>query len=896
MTEAPSARQPQDREPSPVPAITLPQGGGAIRGIGEKFAANPVTGTGSMTVPIATRPGRAGFGPQLALSYDSGLGNGPFGFGWSLGLPAITRKTDKGLPRYLDAVDSDVFMLSGAEDLVPVYRQHVAGAWVRDADGRFVVHEDEVDGYRVRRYRPRVQGLFTRIERWTRIGAPDNVHWRSITKDNILTVYGSTAESRIADPLDASHIFTWLICETRDDKGNAVRYRYRAEDGMGVDLGNAYERNRGREGDIRRTANRYLKRIHYGNRAPLLVGGKRPTHFPQHVNPDWMFEVVFDYGEHNHAAPAPNDAGAWPPRPDPFSAYRAGFEVRTTRLCRRILMFHHFPGEAGVGLNCLVRSTDLTYSDELDPTDVRNPVYTFLKAVTETGYRRNGASSAKYDPCSLPPVEFDYAEVVVQDELKEVDPQSLENLPVGLDDSTYRWADLHGEGVPGILSEQAGAWFYKRNLSPLSAGQEEVKARFGPLETVALKPNVTLSGGAELMDLAGDGQPDVVVMNGATAGLFEHDEAEGWEPFRPFTSRLCLDLRDPNLRFIDIDGDGHADVLVTEETALVWYAALDEQGFAPARRVTHALDEEQGPRIVFGDGTQTIHLADVSGDGLTDIVRIRNGEICYWPNLGYGRFGAKVTMDNAPWFDQPDQFHPRRIRLADIDGSGTTDVIYLHRDGVRLYFNQCGNSWSQPHVLKSFPRIEDMASIVPTDLLGNGTTCLVWSSSLPGDARRPMRYVNLVGERKPHLLIRTINNLGAETRVEYAPSTRFYLQDRRAWPAMDHAAAVPGSCSGAGRDLRPHQPQPVRHPLRLPPRLLRRRRAGVPRVRHGRAVGHGAVHRTHRQRRIAARREHWGLLVRAANPHQVVVPRGRLFRAHSCLRLLRRPAQRNGPG
>src|SRR5512137_760135 len=84
------------------PAISLPKGGGAIRGIGEKFAANPVTGTGSMTVPIATSPGRSGFGPQLNLSYDSGSGNGPFGFGWSLSLPAMTRKTDKGLPRYLD--------------------------------------------------------------------------------------------------------------------------------------------------------------------------------------------------------------------------------------------------------------------------------------------------------------------------------------------------------------------------------------------------------------------------------------------------------------------------------------------------------------------------------------------------------------------------------------------------------------------------------------------------------------------------------------------------------------------------------------------------------------------------------------------------------------------------
>jgi len=61
---------PQDSFQVTAPTISLPKGGGAIRGIGEKFAANPVTGTGSMTVPIATSPGRSGFGPQLSLSFS----------------------------------------------------------------------------------------------------------------------------------------------------------------------------------------------------------------------------------------------------------------------------------------------------------------------------------------------------------------------------------------------------------------------------------------------------------------------------------------------------------------------------------------------------------------------------------------------------------------------------------------------------------------------------------------------------------------------------------------------------------------------------------------------------------------------------------------------------------
>ena len=175
------------------PAINLPKGGGAIRGIGEKFAANPVSGTGSMTVPLAISPGRSGFGPQLTLSYDSGSGNGPFGFGWSLSLPSITRETDKGLPKYLDAEESDDFILSGSEDLAPVPND----------DGTRFEDDITIPRYTIHRYRPRIEGLFARIERWTK--SDGKVHWRSISKDNILTLYGKDSNSRIYDSYNPQH-------------------------------------------------------------------------------------------------------------------------------------------------------------------------------------------------------------------------------------------------------------------------------------------------------------------------------------------------------------------------------------------------------------------------------------------------------------------------------------------------------------------------------------------------------------------------------------------------------------------------------------------------------------------------------------------------------------------
>ncbi len=753
---------------SAAPAIALPKGGGALRGIAEKFAAQPFTGTGSMAVPLGASPGRSGFGPRLTLSYDSGTGNGPFGLGWTLPIPSIARKTEKGLPLYRDAEESDVFILSGVEDLAPALVA-VEGQWQPDTSER------TLDGvrYRIRRYRPRVEGLFARIERWTSEPGGDT-HWRSISRDNVTSVYGRTPHSRIADPVDPTRIFSWLICEIYDDAGNAAVYEYKAEDSAGVDLSQVHERNRS---GSTRSSNRYLKRIRYGNRVSRFVQ-------PDLAQADWMFEVVLDYGEHDAGEPRPDESGEWLCRRDPFSSYRSGFEVRSYRLCQRVLMFHHFPDDPDVGRDCLVRSTELAYRSSDDEADDRRrgqPIASFIAAIAQSGYARQEGGG--FIRSSMPPLEFEYSPAEIHHEVHEVDAESLANLPSGADGIRYHWLDLDGEGLPGLLTEQADAWFYKANLSPAGVapqGGGGRPARLGASERLAVQPNLSLTGRPQFVDLAGDGQPDLVTLDHPTAGFYERTSVRGWTDFRAFRSCPTFDPGDPNLRFVDLDGDGHADALVAEHAVFTWYPSLGEEGFGPARHVVKALDEEKGPAVVFADGTQSIFLADMCGDGLTDVVRIRNGEVCYWPNLGYGRFGAKVTMDHAPWFDHGDQFDQRRVRLADVDGSGASDIIYLGRNSVRLYFNQSGNSWSAAQVLTHFPAVDNLTNVAAVDLLGNGTACLVWSSPLSGDVGRPMRYVDLMGGQKPHLLVSVSNNLGAETRVEYASSTRFYLADRMA--------------------------------------------------------------------------------------------------------------------
>jgi RHS repeat-associated protein len=766
------------------PSIELPKGGGAIRGIGEKFAANPVTGTGGMSIPIATSPGRSGFGPQLALSYDSGSGNGPFGFGWSLGLPNITRKTDKGLPQYLDDAESDVYILSGAEDLVPMLDE-ATQMHMRREQGEHIVH----------RYRPRVEGLFARIERW-RHKLTRRVHWRSVSRDNITTLYGLDASACIEDPESGSsgappRIFTWLIQQSYDDKGNALVYEYLPENGASVDLAQANERNR------RRTSQRYLKRIQYGNRVSRLVQ-------PDLQTMDWLFEVLFDYGEEHLQAiePDPNieldeqhsytrlvttPQTQWPARPDPFSSHRAGFELRTYRRCHRVLMLHHIPPIEGgpEGYEGLVRSTEFNYADAATPLSVDEDMQhqgstryaSFLQSVEQCGYAPAAERGADvYLKQTLPQVDFTYSKAIISTEVKALpDETSAQNLPIGLDGSAYQWVDLDGEGLSGILTQQAGAWYYKPNLGDGS---------FGAMLPVPTQPATAQAGGGhQLLDLAGDGQLDVVNFAGPTPGFQARGDGlitqDDWLPWRTFRQLPNINWSDPNLRFVDLNGDGHADILVTENDAFTWHPSMAEEGFEPSRRVIKTSDEEGGPHVVFADLEEAIYLADMDGDGLTDIVRIRNGEVCYWPNQGYGHFGRKVSLDGAPRFDHSDLFDHRRIRLADIDGSGTTDIIYLAADAIGVYFNRSGNSLSERRPLPALPHLTNLDTVQTVDLLGNGTACLVWSSPLPADAAMPLSYIDLMGG-KPHLLVRSVNNMGAETQVQYAASTKFYLQDKRA--------------------------------------------------------------------------------------------------------------------
>lgn len=674
---------------APSDVISLPKGGGALQGLGEKFSPDLHTGTGNFTIPIALPPGRNGFQPQLSLVYSTGNGNGPFGLGWSLTIPGVSRKTSRGVPRYNDT--KDIFILSGAEDLVPV-----------DGAPQGVV-----------RYRPRTEGLFALIDHSH--GGQDD-YWEVKSKDGLVSYYGTPGTAGddpavIADPNDRGKISAWKLSLTLDPFGNRIEYEY--------------ERDLGRDGP-HHWDQIYLKQIRY-------------VDYTEDGETKFLVSVEFKYEN----------------RPDAYSVYRGGFEVRTRRRCKSIEI------RTQADQDRLVRSYLLTYLDEatVDRDLLPKNDASLLKEFRVIGHE--GSLSEE-----LPPLRFGYTRF--EPKKRDFFPLEGEDLPaISLGDPNLELVDLFGAGLPDIL-EMNGTVRYWRNLG---GGRFDL-----PREMKTAPSGLRLTEvGVQFADANGDGRLDLMVTTDRLSGYYPLRFGGQWDrrSFQKYQAAPSFNLEDPEVRLMDLDGDGVTDAL-RSGSRLECYFNHPTEGWKETRWVPRrAVDEF--PNVSFSD--PRVRLSDMSGDGLQDVVLIHDGNTEYWPSLGHGDWGPRVSMRNSPRF--PERYDPSRILLGDVDGDGLSDLVYVDSRRVLLWINQSGERWSDPIQINGTPPASETGIVRLADVLGNGISGVLWSAAVADLARESMFFLDFVGGVKPYLLDEMNNNMGAVTRVEYAPSTRFYQEDEK---------------------------------------------------------------------------------------------------------------------
>ena len=428
----------------------LPKGGGTVSAGGGMLSVGSADGAAGWSLPLPLPVGRE-LTPQLSLTYRSSGGNGAFGAGWHCAPPAICRIDRLGIPRY---TRSDRWQGPDGEEIL------LDKGAVRQAAS--LPFSDVPAGHTVTAWVPRSGSRDQRLEHWCAQASPDSPgFWLQYHADGSITLFGWSASARVAEPGAPAHVACWFAEETVSATGEHVVYRYRREDQVGCD-----EHERAMHPQV---ANTYLVAVHAMNataRQALLI--------PEQAfrEDDFMTVMQLDYGERGvdvNTPPAFAVQTPWAVRRDCFSYWRWGFDKRVRRLCHEVLLWHRTRMMAGQQdpRPELVSRLHLEYD--------ASGVASVLVAAQQVAYEADGTTQ------SLPPVEFEPS----RPGRAQPGWEALSDLD-GFSAPHWQLVDLHGEGLPGLLYQDAGAWLYRAPQREGDVGGDAVT--WGPAQALPGAP------------------------------------------------------------------------------------------------------------------------------------------------------------------------------------------------------------------------------------------------------------------------------------------------------------------------------------------------------------------------------------------------------------------------
>ena len=761
-------------------AISIPKGAGTIKGMEESFSAQLSTGIASFNVPLALPAARGTAQPSLSLSYSSSGGLGIAGMGWSVGVPFIARQTDRGIPKYNDQAgfhaDQDRFVFNGGQELVPICivdgMLSCAGALAGEAMPVWAA------GWQY--FRPRVEGSFLRF-----FWSPNHRTWRVQDKSGVTMELGEPLDGSSytaaleRNPNDASEVYRWCLVRQYDTFGSAnpasgnpapanlVVFRYFQDGGMAY-LSDIY--------DTPPSANAALSAFAHHTRL-------------------------------NYAA-----------RPDPTRSYRSGWSIeQNLRLATVEVASKTFAGSSA-GFK-RVRRYLLEYDDAFHVSLLASVQVEGRCSGDEEGAPDEGDATT----CpTLPAMYFDYSHVkptpsalgyeAIDETLRKLGGSPAYSIDEGLTDLF----DVNGDALPDVIVTAPALFNGKHGLflngvapsggggNPLGLGFTATTISVSPLnvppgtdENVIKLTNSNVSP----FDLDGDGRANLVHMP-----IFKKYEVfspalspGGWQwQGRSIATASQQDVKidftneNEKIRVFDVNFDGLVDVVVSTGTEMQTFFSLGrypggDGQFGSAVRtgastatisndpVTSCLPWSATP-IQFSD--PDIKLADMNGDGITDIVRVRSGDIRYWPGRGNGFWGTGKRSD-CPSGSFGDNRHIAMAKspnyqvvqgdsllVDDVNGDGLADLVEVRFNAVDIYLNVDGTGWTERHIIFNTPPNPGTANRVRlVDVDGSGTRDVLWGDGYD------YKYIDLQGGTRPWMLTKVENGLGKSTHLEYSTST-----------------------------------------------------------------------------------------------------------------------------
>ncbi|HYQ45101.1 MAG TPA: SpvB/TcaC N-terminal domain-containing protein [Polyangiaceae bacterium] len=783
-------------------AISVPQGAGTLQGMGESYSAQLSTGDVSFSVPFSLLRARGTVQPSLGLSYSASSGVGIAGVGWSIPVPFIARQTDRGVPNYGDGANyqpqQDHFVFGGGQELVPVCT--VKNASCAEAPGEVMPSWATGAQY----FRPRIEGSFLRF-----FWSMDHRTWRVQDKA------GGTMEFGV--PLDGSGDTSAL--DTNPNQPDQV-YRWhivRHYDAQGVanpdsPLGNPQPNNV--------IIFRYLQND--GQAYLVDIFDTTPS-----VSPATTDTTLF----------AHHTRLTYEQRTDPTASYRSGWRIgqnlrlkrvdvsskaygaKTNSARHQVRRYHlEYSGQQHASLLSQVQMEGRCSASEGDaPSEISGP------ADAGTPPSRATAILPELTNCEkLPPITFDYTHVKGTASFPGFEAfdhtlHVMQGSPShSLDEQMTDLFDINGDALPDVLNTQVGLYGNGHGVffnSP--RGNADTFAAVTPMAIRGVlganAGTITFqNGNIAPLDLDGDGRLNLVhtppKTSDADSGQTERQYADysptfgngGWYwqgrvTSTPPTQSRKLDFgkNTSRTKVADVNGDGLVDVVVSTGTEYQTFFSLARapggtglfgsilpNAALSSDAVAKCVPGEPGTPLQFDD--PHVHIAEMNGDGLPDVVRIERGDIRYWPGRGDGSWGtgdrrscvagsfaskAYVAMGGPEYSDTEGV----SLRIDDVNGDGLDDLVQIRYDAVDVWLNIDGKGWTDDrHIIAGTPKSATLAQRVRlVDINGSGTPDILW-----GNAAAPgYQYIDLEGGQKTHLLSHVENGLGRSVDLEYTTST-----------------------------------------------------------------------------------------------------------------------------